>query len=411
MKNLLKILFIVVTVLTTYACSKKEGCTDPLATNFNPNAEEDDGQCIYADKGCMDSRASNFNPHAITDDGSCIFPLVPGQPTPSPLQIPQIFSQSLPAPIIPINNPQTVEGVSLGRKLFFDPILSGDGTLACASCHSPEFSFTDNSQFSTGITLQQGDRNSMPIFNAAWNVDINSDAKFFWDGRANGLEDQALGPVVNPIEMNNTWINATASLQADSEYPSLFNAAFGTTIIDSSLVTMALAQFERTLISGNSRADLFFLGQGSLTSSELSGYDLFTTEFGGDCFHCHGFANEPLFTDNAFHNNGLDATFLDLGLGDITGNPADNGKFKTPSLRNLAYTAPYMHDGRFATLDEVIDHYSEGLVHSSTIDPLLKYVAQGGVQLNPTEKADLKAFLLSLSEPDFITNPDFQDPN
>jgi cytochrome c peroxidase len=390
MKNSLKILILVTAVFATFSCSKKEGCTDPLASNFNPDADEDDGLCIY-DK----------DPTPTS---------VPGQPTPLPLQIPQLILQQLGEPDIPTNNPQTVEGVSLGRKLFFDPILSGDGTQACASCHAPEFAFTDSSQFSTGITMQQGNRNSMALFNAAW-TNNPTNKNFFWDGRASNLEHQALGPVTNPIEMNNTWPNAVASLQADANYPNLFNDAFGTTTIDSTLVTMALAQFERTLISGNSRADLFFIGQGSLTSAELSGYEVYKDEFGGDCIHCHGLPVNVLWTDNDFHNNGLDATFLDNGLGAFTGDPADNGKFKTPSLRNLAYTAPYMHDGRFTTLDEVIDHYSSGLVHSPTIDPLMKQVAQGGVQLNPQEKADLKAFLLALSEPGFITNPDFQDPN
>ncbi|MBL4592650.1 MAG: cytochrome-c peroxidase [Flavobacteriales bacterium] len=334
-------------------------------------------------------------------------PQQPGQPTPAPLLIPQIFSQNILAPFIPSNNPQTIEGVALGRKLFFDPILSGDGTQACADCHSPEFSFTDSNQFSTGITMQQGNRNSMAVFNVAWNWN----GKFFWDGRANSLEAQALGPVVNPIEMNNTWPNAVASLQADPNYPSLFNTAFGTSTIDSNLVAMAIAQFERTLISANSRFDQFLLGQIALTPQELNGFNLFMDENGGDCFHCHGGANNPLWTDNDFHNNGLDATFTDNGRGIVTGNPADNGKFKSPSLRNLAYTAPYMHDGRFATLDEVLDHYSIGLVNSPTIDPLMKFVGQGGVQLTPSEKADLKAFLLSLTDNDFITNPAFQDPN
>ena len=129
----------------------------------------------------------------------------------------------------------------------------------------------------------------------------------------------------------------------------------------------------------------------------------------GDCFHCHGNPNNPLWTDNIFHNNGLDASFTDLGLGEVTGDPADNGKFKSPSLRNLAFTAPYMHDGRFFTLDEVINQYSEGLQNSATIDPLMKKVNEGGVQLTPQDKADLKAFLLSLSDPSFINNPDFQN--
>ncbi len=263
-----------------------------------------------------------------------------------------------------------------------------------------------STQFATGVTGAIGNRNSMPLYNMAWNFND----KFFWDGRAIGLEQQGFAPVTNPIEMNNTWPNAVASLQNHPTYPNLFQAAFGTNIIDSVLVVKALAQFERTLISANSKFDKFLLGQGTLTPSELNGFDLFRNESGADCFHCHGGASEPLWTDNIFHNNGLDATFTDNGLGDITGNPADNGKFKTPSLRNLAFSAPYMHDGRFATLDEVIDHYSEGLVNSSTIDPLLKYVGQGGVQLTPSEKADLKAFLLTLSDQSFIQNPDLLTP-
>ena len=378
--------FLIILSIIFVSCSKEEGCTNPDASNYNPDAVKDDGSCILP---------NNPTPTPI-----------PGQPTPAPLVVPQIFIQSINPPLIPTNNPQTVEGIALGRKLFYDPILSGDGTQACASCHAPEFAFTDSSQFSTGITLQQGNRNSMAIFNAAFNWD----EKFFWDGRAISLENQALGPVVNPIEMNNTWPNAVNSLQADPNYPSLFNAAFGTTTIDSTLVTMALAQFERTLISGNTKFDQFLLGQVSITPQELNGFNLFMDENGGDCFHCHGSAANPLWTDNEFHNNGLDATFLDNGLGDITNNSADNGKFKTPSLRNLAYSAPYMHDGRFATLDQVLDHYSIGLVSSLTIDPKLKYVGQGGVQLTPSEKADLIAFLLTLSEPAFIANPAFQDP-
>lgn len=327
--------------------------------------------------------------------------------TPMPLNVPTIFQQLLPDPMIPSNNPQSVEGVALGRKLFYDNILSADGTQACASCHDPQFAFTDIRRFSIGIDGIEGTRNSMPIFNVAWNFDGN----FFWDGRANSVEDQAFGPVINPIEMHNTWPNAVSSLQNSSVYPNLFLAAFGTSTIDSTMVTKALAQFERTLISGNSKFDKHLLGEATLTASELNGLDVFMDESRGDCFHCHGNPNNPLWTDNAFHNNGLDATFADLGLGEFTGDPRDFGLFKSPSLRNLAYTAPYMHDGRFANLDEVINHYSEGLVYSETIDPLMKTIAEGGVHLSEADKADLKAFLLSLSDPSFISNPDFQDPN
>ena len=337
-----------------------------------------------------------------------INPIVPvnpnSNPTPYELVIPQLFAQYINPPVIPVDNPLTVEGIALGRKLFFDPILSGDGTQSCASCHAPQFAFAENSAFSTGIDGIQGNRSAMPIFNMAWNWSN----KFFWDGRANSIEAQALGPVANPIEMHNTWLNAVASLQNDLLYPGLFMAAFNTNIIDSSLVAKAIAQFERTLISGNSRFDQYLNGQISLTAQELDGFNVFMTETRGDCFHCHGNAANPLWTDNLFHNNGLDATFSDNGLGTITGNTADYGKFKTPSLRNLAYTAPYMHDGRFATLDEVINHYSEGLQNSPTISPLLKYIGQGGVQLTASDKASLKAFLLSLSDSSFVNNPAFR---
>ena len=331
----------------------------------------------------------------------------PYSPTPQPLNIPQIFSENILPPIIPLDNPQTVEGVALGRKLFYDTILSGDNTQSCASCHSPENAFSDADRFSEGIDGFLGNRNSMPLFNLAWNYDNN----FFWDGHAFGLEKQAFAPVKDPIEMHNTWSNAVQSLQNNLEYPQLFFDAFGTLTIDSLLVTKAIAQFERTLISANSRFDKHLLGQITLTASELNGFNVFMDETKGDCFHCHGNANNPLWTDNDFHNNGLDATFLDIGLGQFSGNPADNGKFKSPSLRNLKFTAPYMHDGRFATIDEVINHYSEGLVNSTTIDPLMKAVNTGGVQLTNNDKIDLKAFLLSLSDEEFITNPAFQKPN
>ena len=334
------------------------------------------------------------------DDGNYV-----NQPTPMPLEIPQIFSDNILDPVIPIDNPQTVEGVALGKKLFFDPILSGDNTQACADCHKPQNAFTDISRFSEGIDGVFGNRNSMPLFNLAWNYND----RFFWDGSTLSLEHQALEPVTNPIEMHNTWEVVVDRLSQHPEYPQLFNSAFGEGSITKEKATKAIAQFERTLISANSKFDRFLSGEATLTPEEQNGFDVFMDESRGDCFHCHGNPNNPLWTDNAFHNNGLDATFTDLGLGEVTGDPGDNGKFRSPSLRNLAYTAPYMHDGRFATLDEVINHYSEGLQNSPTIDPLMKKVNEGGVQLTDQDKADLKAFLLSLSDPSFINNPDFQN--
>lgn len=327
-------------------------------------------------------------------------------PTPLPLEIPAVFAQYLNAPVTSSSNPQTVEGVALGKKLFFEKRLSGNGTQACADCHRQENAFSDPRQFSIGIDGIAGFRNSMPLHNLAWNYN----QKFNWDGSATTLEQQVFEPVTNPIEMNNTWQNVVNTLQSDSQYPELFKEAFGASTIDSVMVSNALAQFIRTLISANSPFDRYLMGDtNALTPQEINGFNVFMAEDKGDCFHCHGNMFNPLWTDNTFHNNGLDEFFADLGLGGVSGDPFDYGKFRAPSLRNLAYTAPYMHDGRFETLDDVINHYSEGLVYSETIDPLMKSIAQGGVQLSEEDKADLKAFLLSVSDPEFISNPDFME--
>lgn len=318
-------------------------------------------------------------------------------PTPYALEIPSLFSEKLIAPVLSTNNPLTEEGVALGEKLFFDKRLSLDGNISCASCHLPQQAFSDRRAVSLGIRGQEGERNAMPIFNLAWNYDD----RFNWDGKALSLEAQAFRPVTHPKEMGNTWVNVARTLQEDTEYPNLFEQAFGTHKIDSVVITKALAQFERTLISAQAPFDQFLLGQRNLTPRQENGLAVFMDEDRGDCFHCHGSENNPLWTDNDFHNNGLDTDFADLGLGAITGDPVDNGKFRTPSLRNLTRTAPYMHDGRFQTLEEVVNHYSEGLKPSATIDPLMKKVNQGGVQLTSQDKADLIAFLRSLSDPNF----------
>ena len=324
-------------------------------------------------------------------------------PIPVNLNIPDVFQDRILPPVIPSNNPLTEEGIELGKKLFFDKKLSVNGSQSCADCHKPSNSFTDARQYSIGVDNIQGTRNSMPLFNLAWNYDD----RFFWDGRELSLERQVFDPITNPIEMHNTIANLVQELQIDSEYPEMFLKAFGTEIIDSVQIGKAIAQYERTIISANSKFDKYLLGQTTLTIQEEEGFNIFMDEERGDCFHCHGNENNPLWTDNKFHNNGLDNNFSDLGLGAVTGNPNDNGKFKTPSLRNLEFTAPYMHDGRFNTIDEVINHYSEGLQDSQTVDPLMKMVSQGGVQLSFEEKANLKAFLLTLSDYDFISNPDF----
>ena len=329
------------------------------------------------------------------------------QPTPYELAIPPLFAEKLIAPVIPVDNPLTVEGVALGERLFFEKLLSRDRTQSCASCHQPQRAFVDNTRFSDGIDGTFGTRNAMPLFNLAWNYD----ARFAWDGKELGLEQQALEPITNPIEMHGQWPEIIRRLNAHPQYPSLFEQAFGTPQIDSLAIVKALAQFERTLISGQSKFDRYLQGDVLLTEAEQNGLAIFMDETKGDCFHCHGSPNNPLWTDNQFHNNGLDAIFTDLGLGAVTGQATDKGKFRTPSLRNLSYTAPYMHDGRFETLEEVVAHYSSGLQPSSTIDPLMKKVQQGGVQLTQQEQADLIAFLRSLDDPQFIANSRFPNNN
>lgn len=337
-----------------------------------------------------------------------------GELTPYTFEYPTLFSSYLPAIEQPADNIASEEGVALGRMLFFDTRLSKNEAQSCGSCHSPSASFSDTTAFSVGVDGLPGGRNAMPIINVAWMLD-----GLFWDGRSSSIENQAYEPVVNPIEMHETWPNAIAKLQADNLYPSLFEQVFGTSIIDSINVSKAIAQFERTLITGNSPFDKFIAGNFAIGSSGWSvaneqlafeGFTIFMDESKGDCFHCHGDQFNPLWTDNIYHNNGLDASFTDNGLGDITSNPSDNGKFKTPTLRNLAFTAPYMHDGRFNTLNEVIMHYSTGLQNSATIDPLMKQVGSGGVQLTPQEQNSLMWFLLSLSDSSFVNNPAFQNP-
>ena len=333
------------------------------------------------------------------------------EPTPYVLQIPDHF----PDMMIPADNPMTVEGVELGRILFYEKKLSLDNSISCASCHASAAGFSDQNQFSFGVNNAQGTRNSMALVNLGWQQ------FFFWDGRKGTLEDQILEPIPNPVEMHQSWPDALAKLKKDVRYRNRFFQAFGTSEFDSTHVAKAIAQFLRTMISANSKFDVMYkfengmplnsqenVIKNSVTPEEWAGYDLFKSLNGADCFHCH---NGPLMQVQKFSNNGLDAVFTDLGRGGVTGNPNDNGKFKVPTLRNIALTAPYMHDGRFATLDEVIEHYSTGVHVSSTIDPLMEFANQGGVQLDAQQKQLLKAFLLTLTDTLFVTNPNFKPLN
>jgi cytochrome c peroxidase len=242
----------------------------------------------------------------------------------------------------------------------------------------------------------------MAIMNLAWAQE------FFWDGRSIGMENQAREPVINPIEMHESWENAVAELQATSEYPPLFKAAFGTDDITEDLAVKAIAQFERTLISGNSEYDRFYRGEpNNFSQAAFRGMQIFFTER-GDCFHCH---SVDLFSIYEYHNNGLDATFNadNIGRAAVTGRPSDTGKFKVPGLRNVEVSGPYMHDGRFATLEEVIEHYNSGIQRSPTLSPLIKQ--PDGLFLTEQEKSDLLAFLKSLTDQEFLNNPAFSDPN
>ena len=290
----------------------------------------------------------------------------------------------------PADNPMTVEGVALGRQLFFDPILSIDSTIACGSCHLPEFAFSDTAQFSRGVAGVTG-RNSMSIANLAWAPSL------FWDGRAATLEAQVLMPVADAVEMGETWDNVEGKLRRHAGYPALFEAAFPGQPITRDHVARAIAQYERTLLSGESRYDRFLRGEVGFSDAELAGERVFNSER-GDCFHCHG---TVLLSDNRFHNNGLDADPTDAGRAGVTGAETDRGRFRTPTLRNIELTPPYMHDGRFATLEEVLDHYDGGLHRNELLDPLLLGTSEER-RLTADERAALIAFLRTLTDPGFI---------
>jgi cytochrome c peroxidase len=327
--------------------------------------------------------------------------------TPTPYNINYPGGLLWPRLKIPADNPLTVEGIALGKKLFYDNILSADNSISCASCHAQNLSFSDSKKLSVGINGQLGLRNAMPLFNLGWFEDpllVKGGHGFFWDGRVATLENQAIAPIEDPREMNQNLAELEQELRAHAEYPALFKRAFGTDSITTRLVMFAIAQFERTLISGNSKFDQFKRGEIQLTESELRGLTLFTTER-ADCFHCHGNDRSPFFTDFKFHNNGLDSVPTDLGLGGITGKAEDRGLFKTPSLRNLSFTAPYMHDGRFNTLEEVIEFYNSGTKNGATTDlNIIKNHPKGGLNLSPQDKQDLIAFLKTLDDYSFITD-------
>jgi cytochrome c peroxidase len=317
------------------------------------------------------------------------------QPAANPLVVPPGF----PKPTIPTNNPITTEKVLLGRYLFYEKMLSVDNSKSCGSCHAASASFADMSRGATsdGVHFARGSRNAPALMNVAYNK------VFFWDGRAQSLEEQATKPITNPIELASDSNAVVAKLGATALYRQMFTNAFGDNTVTMDRIGKAIATFERTLLSGGSAYDRYMAGDKSaLSTSAENGYKLFNSKE-VNCVGCHKDQN---FTDDSYHSTGLETFYEDEGREDVTQDPRDNGKFHTPSLRNIVLTGPYMHNGSMRTLDEVLQHYNEGGKHNSTQDSLIHEL-----RLTTSQKNDLIAFLSSLTDSSFIHRADFRDPH
>jgi len=302
----------------------------------------------------------------------------------------------LPPVPIPPDNPPTAETVALGRRLYYDPVLSADSSISCASCHGPQSGFTDVHPFSIGVGGKKGTRHSPTVINSAYN------SLQFWDGRAPSLEEQAKGPIANPVEMASTHSDVVKRLQSDPKYVALFKEAWGTEQISIDLVVKSIGSFERTVLSGNSAFDRFYYGHDkkALTASQQRGLKLFMDPKKGNCAVCHSIGKEyALFTDNKFHNLGIGADtrgdMADLGRYSQTKIEADWGAFKTPSLRNIAQRAPYMHDGSFPSLRDALGHYIGG----GNMNPHLDKEIHALDFLSFDERDDMLAFMESLTAP------------
>ena len=316
--------------------------------------------------------------------------------TPLAFSVPAGFPQ----PSLPADNALTAEGVALGGKLFLDVRLSGNGTQSCASCHVSSRAFSDTVALSRGADGARGVRNAMPLMNLAWSP------SYAWDGSKPRIRDQALAAMTNPIEMHAEPARAVAALAGEAEMMRMFSAAFGSREITAERIGLALEQYLVTLVSADSKFDRALRGEAQMTEEESQGFALFVTEYdpargkrGADCFHCHGGA---LFSDFTFKNNGLDLLGADRGRAGVTGRESDAAKFKTPSLRNVAVTAPYMHDGRFATLEEVVAHYDHGVKRAAALDPNLAKHPDAGLGLTTEEQRALVAFLRTLTDKKFL---------
>jgi cytochrome c peroxidase len=293
-------------------------------------------------------------------------------------------------------NPLSKNKIELGRALFYDPILSRDNTISCASCHSNYTAFTHiDHALSHGIEDKIGTRNSPALMNLAWQK------LFMWDGSVNHLDVQALAPITNALEMDENINHVVAKLQANKLYPKLFYKAFGDSIITGERTLKTISQFMLTLVSSNSKYDSVMRKQSVFNEQQNKGYVLFKK----NCASCH---TEPLFTNYDFKNNGLplDTTLNDFGRYNVTKNPADSLAFKVPTLRNIEFSYPYMHDGRFKRLSEAINHYTSGIIKSKTLAKEL----QTPIMLTSNEKVDITAFLLTLTDKSFLFNPDYTYP-
>ena len=310
----------------------------------------------------------------------------------------------------PLTNLTTDAGATLGRVLFYDKRLSTNQTVSCSSCHQQAHGFSDPRKFSVGFNGGLTGRNSMGLSHARW----YQRRHFFWDERANTLEDQVLQPIQNAVEMGMTLDLLTTRLAAEPFYTNLFTRTFGSPAITSDRISRSLAQFVRSIVATRSKYDTGVSNNfANFTQQENQGRQLFNGP--GGCAACHG-------TDNfvpgpALNNNGLEFPYVDLGVGGITGNPADNGKFKVPSLRNIELTAPYMHDGRFATLEEVVEFYNSGVVDNPNLSPPLRNppgTPNAGqprrLNLTAQQKAALVAFLKTLTDPNLATDEKYSDP-
>jgi cytochrome c peroxidase len=310
------------------------------------------------------------------------------------------ISAFAPQPNLPRDNPLTVEGVTLGSKLFFDRRLSANDSESCATCHNPRDAFSQPQRVSRGADGDLGTRNAMSLENLAWKD------SFFWDGRAASVREQVLQPIQNPIEMHESLTNLVAKIAADGDYRHLFANAFGSPKITTDRIARVLEQFVLVQVSFDSKFDHVMSGAAKFTDEEKRGFILFNTEYdpyhgqyGADCFHCHG---GPLFQSQDFANNGLDSAFRDLGRYNATKRDGDRGKFAVPTLRNVAVTAPYMHDGRFQTLEQVVAHYCTGMKRSPTLDPNLAKHPDGGVPLSAADQRALVAFLKTLTDEKYL---------